>query len=85
MLPIIRPKLIGPCPLGRPLSPSSEKIIVVSDDDEDDSEMMNKEQTTTTTTTTTTHIITKECRITQVTAIVERQQNNHKKTVPLKT
>ena len=79
MLPIIRPKLIGPCPLGRPLSPS-ETIIVVSDD-EDDNEMMCEEQTTTTTT----HIITKEWRITQVTAIVERQQNNHKKTVPLKT
>ena len=81
MLPIIRPKLIGPCPLGRPLSPSSEKIIVVSDD-EDDNEMMSKEQTTTTTTT---HIITKEWRITQVTAIVQRQQNNDKETVPLKT
>ena len=84
MLPIIRPKLIGPCPLGRPLSPS-ETIIVVSDDEDGDNEMMCEKEQTTTTTTTTTHIITKECRITQVTAIVERQQNNHKKTVPLKT
>ena len=74
MLPIIRPKLIGPCPLGRPLSPS-EEIIVVSDD-ENDNEMICEEQTT--------HIIT-EWQITQVTAIIERRQNNHKKTVPLKT
>ena len=73
MLPIIRPKLIGPCPLGRPLSPS-EEIIVVSDDE--DNEMICEEQTT--------HIIT-EYRVTQVTTIIERRQNDHKKTVPLKT
>ena len=71
MLPIIRPKLIGPCPLGRPLSPS-EEIIVVSDDE--DNEVIC-EQTTRIT----------EWRVTQVTTIIERQQNNHKKTVPLKT
>ena len=72
MLPIIRPKLIGPCPLGRPLSPS-EEIIVVSDDE--DNKMICEEQTTRIT----------EWRVTQVTTIIERQQNNHKKTVPLKT
>ena len=71
MLPIIRPKLIGPCPLGRPLSPS-EEIIVVSDDE--DNEVICEEQTTCIT----------EWRVTRVT-IIERQQNNHKKTVPLKT
>ena len=71
MLPIIRPKLIGPCPLGRPLSPS-EEIIVVSDDE--DNEVICEEQTTRIT----------EWRVTQVT-IIERQQNNHKETVPLKT
>ena len=71
MLPIIRPKLIGPCPLGRPLSPS-EEIIVVSDDE--DNKMICEEQTTRIT----------EWRVTQVT-IIERQQNNHKETVPLKT
>ena len=70
MLPIIRPKLIGPCPLGRPLS-TSEEIIVVSDDE--DNEVIC-EQTTRIT----------EWRVTQVT-IIERQQNNHKETVPLKT
>ena len=72
MLPIIRPKLIGPCPLGWPLSPS-EEIIVVSDDE--DNKMICEEQTTRIT----------EWRVTQVTTIIERQQNNHKKTVPLKT
>ena len=72
MLPIIRPKLIGPCPLGRPLS-TSEEIIVVSDDE--DNEVICEEQTTRIT----------EWRVTQVTTIIERQQNNHKKTVPLKT
>ena len=73
MLPIIRPKLIGPCPLGRPLSPS-EEIIVVSDD-EDNEVICEEEQTTTCIT---------EWRVTQVT-IIERQQNIHKKMVPLKT
>ena len=72
MLPIIRPKLIGPCPLGRPLL-TSEEIIVVSDDE--DNEVICEEQTTRIT----------EWRVTQVTTIIERQQNNHKKTVPLKT
>ena len=33
MLPIIRPKQMGPCPFGRPL-PTTEEIIVVSSDDE---------------------------------------------------
>ena len=35
MLPIIRPKQMGPCPFGRPL-PTTEEIIVVSSDNEDE-------------------------------------------------
>ena len=53
-------------------SGTSEEIIVVSDDE--DNEVICEEQTT--------HIT--EWRVTQVT-IIERQQNNHKETVPLKT
>ena len=70
MLPIIRPKQIGPCPFGRPL-PTTEEIIVVSSDDEDNEVLC--EQTTRIT----------EWRVTIIAR--QRNNHRLKETVPLKT